>query len=50
MAVEKTLAVPHDEPVASPAHDSALNLCYAPRLMSGTMDEIGRKPLISVQP
>ncbi|PWJ91458.1 23S rRNA m(2)A-2503 methyltransferase [Mesorhizobium loti] len=35
--------------VVFPPHDFALNLCYAPRFLSGTMREIGRKPLISVQ-
>jgi hypothetical protein len=33
-----------------PPHDSALNLCYAPRFISGTMLKIGRKPLILAQP
>jgi hypothetical protein len=27
-------------------HDSARNLCYAPRFVFGTMDEIGRNSLI----
>jgi hypothetical protein len=31
-------------------HDSRRKLCYAPRFISGTMHEIGRKSLISEQP